>query len=247
MFSNRLLKFTFSFSLLLHGIVLLPFPAFNPFAPAPKLQKIAVRYVKEKPALKSLPKEPVAPSLRQEQEQFFNTDLLPVGAAKKAPLPYFEAKNSAPATKDRRLVSARQIPLPESPVNRTPADFAKPAFINSQALAIKKKITLPAIETAKIDNPSYISYYQIVREKIRRSAYQNYTHNETGEVYVSFIISNDGLIKDVRLAEDKTSVSGYLKSTALKSIRDASPFPNFPKELDYPQLSFNIIISFEVE
>ncbi len=248
MFKNRLLKFTFSFSILLHGVVLLPFPALNPFAPAPKLQKIAVRYVKEKPLLKSLPKDPALQGQYQEQllREPLNTDLAPV-ASKKAPLPYFEAESLAPAAKDRRIASARQIPLPESLVNRTPADFAKPAFINSQALAIKKKITLPAIETAKIDNPSYISYYQVVREKIRRSAYQNYTHNETGEVYVSFIISNDGLIKDVRLAEDKTSVSGYLKSTALKSIRDASPFPNFPKELDYPQLSFNIIISFEVE
>jgi len=86
-------------------------------------------------------------------------------------------------------------------------------------MAIKRKITLPAIEMAKIDNPSYISYYQIVREKIRRSAYQNYTHNETGDVYVSFIISNDGYIKDVHLVEEKTTVNGYLKNIALRSIR----------------------------
>ena len=88
---------------------------------------------------------------------------------------------------------------------------------------------------------------QIVREKIRRSAYQNYTHNETGEVYISFIISNDGYVKDVHLIEARTSASDYLKGIASRSVRDASPFPNFPKELDYPQLSFNIIISFEIE
>ncbi|MEI6831501.1 MAG: energy transducer TonB, partial [Candidatus Omnitrophota bacterium] len=113
--------------------------------------------------------------------------------------------------------------------------------------AIKKKITLPAIEMAKINNPSYISYYQIVREKIRRSAYQNYTHSETGEVYISFIISNDGLIKGVRLVDERSSTNDYLRNIALRSVNDAAPFPNFPKELDYPQLSFNIIISFEIE
>jgi TonB family protein len=114
-------------------------------------------------------------------------------------------------------------------------------------MAIKKRISLPAIEMAKIDNPSYISYYQIVREKIRRSAYQNYVHSETGEVYISFIISNDGYILGVHLVEEKTSANDYLKNVALRSVKEASPFPNFPKELDYPQLSFNIIISFEIE
>jgi len=34
---------------------------------------------------------------------------------------------------------------------------------------------------------------------------------------------------------------------AEKSIFDASPFPAFPKDLDYPELSFNVIISFQIE
>ncbi|MDO8260981.1 MAG: TonB family protein, partial [Candidatus Magasanikbacteria bacterium] len=130
--------------------------------------------------------------------------------------------------------------------NKT-SGFRKPSLAAPEMMAIKKKITLPPIEMAKIDNPSYINYYQIVREKIRRSAYQNYTHSQTGEVYISFIISCDGSIKDVRLIEDKTTGADYLRNIALRSVRDASPFPNFPKELDYLQLSFNIIISFEIE
>lgn len=179
-------------------------------------------------------------------EPFLKLDSKMVIGTRRAPLPYIEPENSSGNSKasssgrERRgLASASQIPKATG--------FSKPTFINSQVLAIKKRISLPAIEMAKIDNPSYISYYQIVREKIRRSAYQNFTHNETGEVYASFIITNDGYIKDVRLAEEKTTVNEYLKDIALRSIRDASPFPNFPKELDYPQLSFNIIISFEIE
>lgn len=125
--------------------------------------------------------------------------------------------------------------------------FNKPELIKPETVALKKKINLPAVDMAKIDNPSYISYYQIVREKIRRAAYRNYGRNETGEVYLVFIISNDGFLKQSRLVEEKSSGGAYLKDIALASINAASPFPNFPKELDYEELSFNVVISFELE
>lgn len=115
-----------------------------------------------------------------------------------------------------------------------PADIARPAFSRPDIIAIKKKITLPEIDAIKIDNPSYISYYQIVREKIRRSAYQNYSRNETGEVYLSFVISRDGYIRGINLVESRTNAGNYLKGIASRSMKEASPFPNFPKELDYP-------------
>ena len=126
-------------------------------------------------------------------------------------------------------------------------DFAKPSAARLDILAIKKKITLPPIEMNKINNPSYISYYQIVREKIKRAAYQNYTCRETGEITISFVISSDGILKDLRLLEERSSASEYLREIALRSVKDASPFPNFPKELDYPRLSFNLAITFEIE
>jgi TonB family protein len=125
--------------------------------------------------------------------------------------------------------------------------FDKPASIKPDIIAIKKKITLPPIDMAKNKDPLYISYYQTVREKIKRAAYQNYTGNEIGEVTVSFVISSEGYLKDLRIIPEKSHSSQYLKEITLKSIRDASPFPNFPKELDFPQLSFNLAITFEIE
>jgi TonB family protein len=179
-----------------------------------------VRYIKVNPQTKPLPKPLAKPDSGRralKPEPFLNLDAKIVAGA-----------------------PGRRIPPPY-------IQFAKPTFASPELTAIKKKITLPAIGMARINNPGYISYYQIVREKIRRSAYQNFTHNETGEVYISFIISNDGMINDVRLVEEKSTANDYLKDIALSSVKDASPFPNFPKELDYPQLSFNIIISFEIE
>ncbi len=237
MISDRLLQITLALSIFIHGAIIIPRANFNPFTPAPKVQSIAVRYIKENLENKSLPKN-LSSAGRQRlmpaAEPFLKLDSqIVTGARQRAPLPYIEPTNAA-------LNGAKSMP-------NKPSELSKPSFANSEITAIKKKISLPMIEMAKIDNPSYISYYQIVREKIRRSAYQNYAHNETGEVYASFIITNDGYIKDVRLTEDKTRANEYLKSIALKSVKDASPFPNFPKELDYPQLSFNIIISFEIE
>jgi TonB family protein len=123
----------------------------------------------------------------------------------------------------------------------------KPFTLKTDIIPIKKKITLPPVDTTKNNNPSYISYYQLVREKIRRSAYQNYSKTETGEIFLSFVISQDGTLREIRLVEEKSTPSYYLRDIAARSIRAASPFPSFPKELDYPQLSFNVIISFEIE
>jgi len=206
--------------------MLLASPGLNPFSPAPKKQKIEVRYIKENPRNKPVP-GPGRKLLKA--EPFLKLDSQVV-AGSRVPPPYIERENVLPSRLENHGLAS-----------------TRPTFAGPDLMAIKKKITLPPIEMAKIKNPSYISYYQIVREKIRRSAYQNYTHNETGEVYVSFIISSDGLLRNARLVQEKSGANDYLKGIALRSVNDASPFPNFPKELDYPQLTFNIIISFETE
>jgi TonB family protein len=226
MFSSRIFQITFLVSLIAHGAILLHNPDLTLFSPNKKEQKIEVSYVKPPAEAKTEVKNPLPKS-----EQFLK---LPpqITADKRIPPPFIDMEGFFKGSKE---ISSR------SP------DFTKPAFIKPDIIAIKKKITLPPIDMDKINNPSYISYYQIVREKIRRAAYQNYTRTETGEVYLSFIISSDGYLREVRLLEEKSSGVAYLKEIALRSIKDASPFPNFPKELDYPQLSFNVVISFEIE
>ena len=235
MSSHRILRATLAFSLLTHGAILLQSPHLNPFSPPPKEQTIKVRYLKkEELAAKLIPKQLTNSNSGKplsKLDPFLKLNSK-VGTGNKTPPPYIEREN---------VLKGPKVMLDKPP------NFAKPTFTSPVPIAIKKKITLPAIEMAKIDNPSYINYYQIVREKIRRSAYQNYTHSETGEIYISFIISNDGLIKGVRLVDERSSANDYLRNIALRSVNDAAPFPNFPKELDYLQLSFNIIISFEIE
>ncbi len=150
---------------------------------------------------------------------------------RKPPPPFIDPEN---------IRIKNEVVSPKQPVS------LKPALISlKEEGVINKRVTLPAVELSKIDNPSYLNYYQIVREKIRRAAYRGYARNESGEVYISFSILSDGRLGNSVLVEEKSSGSVYLKDIALSSVKLASPFPRFPKDLDYPLLTFNVAISFE--
>lgn len=93
----------------------------------------------------------------------------------------------------------------------------------------------------------YLNYYQLVREEIRRCAYRNYSRGfAEGEVYISFALFPNGQLKEAKIIDEKSTHIPFLKEIALKSIRDASPFPPFPKDISSSQLSFNVIISFQM-
>lgn len=119
--------------------------------------------------------------------------------------------------------------------------------ISIEKFALEKKVILPEIPSPKITSPAYLTYYQKIREKIRICAYRNYTCPEEGEVYLSFCVASNGSLKKVDLQEEKSKATEYLKNIALKSVRDGSPYPAFPKDLEFGELSFNVIISFEAE
>ena len=227
MFSNRIFQIAFLISLLTHGVILFQNSNLTLFPRNKKEQNLEVVYLRNPRETKEFQKNAIS-----KKEAPLKLPLK-ITADKRVPPPFIDKES---IFKGRSAISQQRD-----------TSFTKPAFIKTDIIAIKKKITLPPIDIDKINNPSYISYYQIIREKIKRAAYQNYTRSEVGEVCFSFIISNDGYLKEVRLKEEKSSSSPYLRQIALRSIKDASPFPNFPKELDYPQLSFNVVISFEIE
>jgi len=231
MFSDKVFPTALILSIITHGIILFQNPNLNlNIFPKDKKEPILeVSYVKspqETQKLKEYPKTALP-----KKEPFLRLSSK-ITANKINPPPFIDRDNIF--RKSKESISQKYV-------------FTKPAFAKPDIIAVKKKITLPPTDLDKIDNPSYISYYQIVREKIRRAAYQNYTRAEVGEAYLSFLIFSDGSLKAVQLIEEKSSPSTYLKEIASRSIKEASPFPNFPKELDYPQLSFNVVISFEIE
>ena len=226
MFSDRIFRTTLIISLVTHGIIFIQNPNLTLFPRARQANVTEISY------LKNIPQPQDRQAARIINKEAFLKTPAKIAADKRTPPPFVD--------KDKIFGKAGDS-------NSRQGLFTKPTFVKPDTISVRKKITLPPVDLGKISNPSYISYYQIVREKIRRCAYQNYTRTETGEVYLSFIISSEGYIRDVRLIQEKASSSLYLQEIARRSINDASPFPDFPKELDYPQLSFNVVISFEVE
>ncbi len=226
-FFEKPFQIAFIVSLTAHGVILFQNPDFAFFSLSKRAKNVEINYVRVLPEKKAILKLQAAHPKKE-----LSAKLVPRIAAGKRPPPFI----------DKDLLKTGKL----SP-SAGNTGFTKPELVNPDVIVTKRKITLPPVDMDKINNASYISYYQIVREKIRRAAYQNFTRTETGEIYMTFIISSEGSLKESRLVEEKSSFSPYLRQTALNSIKEASPFPAFPKELDYPQLTFNVAISFEVE
>ncbi len=117
-----------------------------------------------------------------------------------------------------------------------------------KAFNMERKITVPILKSEKITNPKYLSYNDRIRQKIRQRAYA-YVDSpdfQAGQVYLTFALASDGILKQVKIIEDKTSANSYLRTVGIRSIEESGPFDKFPEDLNYPELTFNVVISFEV-
>jgi len=218
MFSNRFFQIALTISLIAHTTIFFKLPPINFLRSRRTPDQVEISYIREKTK---------QPSLKFYNQEFSKKSSRQTSSKRVAPPPYIK--------KEQIFKKAERIPI------------EKPGFLKSEIITVKKKITLPALNDEKMTNPAYSNYYQMIREKIKRAAYHNYTHLLNGEVYLSFTILNSGQLRSVKINPEKSTPHAYLKEIAKKSIHDASPFSRFPQDLDYPELSFNAIISFEVE
>ncbi|MFH1440714.1 MAG: energy transducer TonB [Candidatus Omnitrophota bacterium] len=243
MFSNRLFKTAFFVSLFAHGIILFYNSNLNIPVKNKQPEILEIKYLdkireekkyekttnsKQEPFLK-LPDKIISPRL----------NLNPV-------------INNEDLFKNVNRPEKQYFPNPIKERYKQDSlkpNFQKPALLKPEIMSIKKKIILtPPKDLNKIDSPAYLSYSQISREKIRRILYENYSgSSEQGVVFVSFTISNSGKLMGVRILDDKSSKNLCLREIAIESIKEASPFPPFPKELDYSQVPFTVEIAFETE
>lgn len=119
--------------------------------------------------------------------------------------------------------------------------------IKDQKKVIAENIILPDLPPNFPNRPQYLNYYQIVRERIKLCAYRNYIGDSTGEVFIRFTLASNGQLKANQVIDERSQAGNFLKQIALKSIRDAAPYPAFPKEIIHSELKFNTIISFELK
>ena len=94
----------------------------------------------------------------------------------------------------------------------------------------------------------YIQYYELIRGKIKKCVAAKYKNSRfEGSVDVTFVVNRKGDLKKLYLDQKKSTKDPRLVKTALKSIKDASPFPVFPETLDKQELVFSIAIVFRKE
>ena len=154
-----------------------------------------------------------------------------------------------------KKVLAKKVSLKKRPVARPKTDSSYKA----ENKPIKKIVSAPkpASEDIKIEIPPelpkekealYLNYYQTIRERIRNFVLENYPRFiACGEVCLYFVLLSDGSLKEIKVVEERSSQNRLLKDVAKKSVSQAAPFSSFPKDLSQAQLSFNVIISFELE
>jgi len=219
MSENRAFKFALLASILFHSVFFLTVPEM-PFMPTRRsLEKIKITYykIKEEPEKKKISSRKKKPIVRKLPKVTKEQVLKP---------PKDLAKKSRKAKREKRTTVALE------------------------KVKEKKFETVVKEEKDKRKKATYINYYRAVRERIRKHADRNYPKNRDlgeGEVFLNFIVSSSGELLQVRVVNRKSVKNPELREIAIDSVRDASPFPPFPKGMSQYRITFNLIISFEPE
>ena len=96
-----------------------------------------------------------------------------------------------------------------------------------------------------LDKIAFENYYLEVREKIKSALEKNGKRfDREGEVYLKFTIKRGGELRDLALYKNSTGNIPLLEKIAIKSVKEASPFPPFDEEITKAELPFKLPIRF---
>jgi hypothetical protein len=115
-----------------------------------------------------------------------------------------------------------------------------------RSMAVSHRISITPIKSEKINNPVYAAYNEMVRDRIKERVYANYDRMERGTVYLTFLLDEHGVLKDAQIIPEKTNASDHLQEIAMRSLKEASPFPPFLKGMNLSEYPFNIEIQYQV-
>lgn len=183
---------------------------------------------------------PFSPKVEKAKEKVKEIEIIPKEPKKKVKTPQHQEKN---------LSKKEPLPYKENIVDKlldldksSPSlDKIKPIQDQTGDILLSNLVKKEGLQKSS----AYMNYYRMIREKIRKKAYQRYRGQNRGKIYLNFKVAKNGALQAIKTG--KQSVKNLnLKNIALKSIRDSAPFPPFPKELEsYSQLQFNISIYFK--
>lgn len=92
----------------------------------------------------------------------------------------------------------------------------------------------------------YIDYYQLIRDSIYSRLKEHYKKcREKGEVLLLFTLRADGSLLSVQVDEPNSTNNTVLFDIAVRSVREAAPFPHFPKAISLPKMRFDLLVTFK--
>lgn len=89
------------------------------------------------------------------------------------------------------------------------------------------------------------SYFKLVKKKIDEKIFYPEIarrRNIEGKVKIQFILNNDGNLREIKIL--KSSGNKILDDASIEIIKKSAPFPKFPENLDYKEISFSIDFNF---
>jgi hypothetical protein len=117
---------------------------------------------------------------------------------------------------------------------------------NMRTMELSRRVSITPIRSEKINNPVYAAYNEMVRDRIKEKVYENYDKMESGTVYLTFLLDDHGVLIDAKIIPEKTDATAHLQEIAMRSLRQASPFPSFLRGMNLSEYPFNIEIQYQV-
>ncbi|MBU1086162.1 MAG: TonB family protein [Candidatus Omnitrophica bacterium] len=220
--NNKIFKITLLVSLCLHALILFPMPKFQKKKPEVIepvfFNYLAVNIPQPKNNIKDLNKA----NIHQKQRKKI---------AKKT---YRTIKSNKKTQKP-----ASKIEENPEPLANTPAVEPEP----KKEILTKQSPVLPKKDEDLSKDKYYISYYRLINELLRDSVIYPDDFSE-GEIALTFVLNADGSLVNVDVLQDTSYNNNSLRETAKQIVKNASPFPPFPKELRQNQLTFNVVFCF---
>jgi len=236
MYENKSLQLAFLISILLHFAVFLSAPYTGVLPKKEPLKPIKVAYFK----IKEEPKKVIGQKPELQMLPLMAPESLPEVRKEDIanPLPVFEP---LPQTAPKQEQVKKEEPTVE-----TIGGQGSGAIIEGKGDKFEAVVSNEKNSSRKA---AYIGYYRSVREKIRYYADRNYIKEGSasqGEVFLSFVVTSSGELLHIMVIDARSADDALLRSIAINSIRDASPFPAFPQGMNQYQITFNVVISFEL-
>jgi hypothetical protein len=236
MYENKSLQLAFLISVILHFALFLSSPYRWVLPEKQPIRPIKVAYIKEKEIPKKL--------IGQRPGKSGGSRALPPMSPEALPEVRKEDIVSSPLQPVQPPVKPGQVKKEEPTVETIGARGG--VVIGGKGKKFEAVINEEGNSARKA---TYIGYYRSVREKIRYYADGNYVKEGStaqGEVFISFTVASSGELLHIMVIDKRSTQDTLLRSIAIDSIRDASPFLAFPQGMNQYQITFNVIISFEL-